>query len=454
MTEIDVYLSENRDRFEEELKELLRIPSVSTESRFAGEVRRCAEWLAGHLSSAGLETVEVIQTDGHPVVYAEHRAHVECPTVLIYGHYDVQPADPEDLWTTPAFEPDVRDGRVYARGSEDDKGQVHMHVKALEAKLRSAAGLSVNVKLVIEGEEEIGSEHLEKFLRNHRKRLSCDAVMISDTTMLEPDLPAITAGLRGLAYMEISVRGPNRDLHSGSYGGAVRNPASALASIIAGLEDEYGRVAVPGFYDRVEEMTGEERASLRAIPFDESAFRRDLGVKTMAGEAGYETLERLWYRPTLDVNGMISGFTGEGAKTVLPGEAKAKVSMRLVPDQDPEEIRAAFTKHVLSLAPEGVEVQVQYHHGATPWRADPHGAVFEAVSAALEETFGRKPLLIREGGSIPIVPLFESILQAPVILVGFGLPGANPHGPDEWLDLDVYHKGISALAGMWGKLGS
>jgi acetylornithine deacetylase/succinyl-diaminopimelate desuccinylase-like protein len=346
------------------------------------------------------------------VVYAEHKAHVECPTVLIYGHYDVQPADPEDLWTTPAFEPDVRDGRVYARGSEDDKGQVHMHVKALEAKLRSSAGLPVNVKLVIEGEEEIGSEHLEIFLQNHRKRLSCDAVMISDTTMLEPDLPAITAGLRGLAYMEISVRGPNRDLHSGSYGGAVRNPANALATIIA-----------PGFYDRVNEMTGEERASLRAIPFDESAFRRDLGVKTMAGEAGYDTLERLWYRPTLDVNGMISGFTGEGAKTVLPGEAKAKVSMRLVPDQDPEEIRAAFTKHVLSLAPDGVEVQVEYHHGATPWRADPHGAVFEAASAALEETFGRKPLLIREGGSIPIVPLFESILQAPVILVG--LPGCG-----------------------------
>jgi acetylornithine deacetylase/succinyl-diaminopimelate desuccinylase-like protein len=318
------------------------------------------------------------------VVYAEHRAHVECPTVLIYGHYDVQPADPEDLWTTPAFEPDVRDGRVYARGSEDDKGQVHMHIKALEARLRSSEGLPVNVKLVIEGEEEIGSEHLEKFLQNHRKRLSCDAVLISDTTMLEADLPAITAGLRGLAYMEITVRGPNRDLHSGSYGGAVRNPANALATIIAGLEDEYGRVAVPGFYDRVNEMTGEERASLRAIPFDESAFRRDLGVKTMAGEAGYDTLERLWYRPTLDVNGMISGFTGEGAKTVLPGEARAKVSMRLVPDQDPEEIQAAFTKHVRSLAPEGVEVRIEHHHGATPWRADPHGEVFEAASAHSE----------------------------------------------------------------------
>lgn len=452
MTENDAYLSEDRDRFEEELKEFLRIPSVSTDSRFASEILRCAEWLAGHLSEAGLETVEIIQTGGHPVVYAEHEAHVEFPTVLIYGHYDVQPADPEELWTTPAFEPDVRQGRMYARGSEDDKGQVHMHIKALEARLRSGAGLPVNVKLVIEGEEEIGGEHLEEFLRNHRKRLSCDAVLISDTTMLEPDLPAITAGLRGLAYMEITVKGPNRDLHSGSYGGAVRNPANALATIIAGLEDQYGRVTLPGFYDRVKEMTGEERASLRAIPFDESAFRRDLGVVTMAGEAGYETLARLWYRPTLDVNGMISGFTGEGAKTVLPAEARAKVSMRLVPDQNPEEIQAAFKKHVASLAPEGVVVEVEYLHGATPWRADPHGPVFEAASEALEEVFGKKPLLIREGGSIPIVPLFESILGAPVILVGFGLPGGNAHAPDEWLDLGVYHKGISALTAMWGKL--
>ena len=454
MNEIETFLSDNRDRFEQELKEFLRIPSVSTDARSASDVQRCAEWLAQHFSDAGLETVEVVEGRGHPVVYAEHKAHVEFPTVLIYGHYDVQPADPEELWTTPAFEPDVRDGRIYARGSEDDKGQVHMHVKALEARLNSAAGLGVNVKMVIEGEEEVGSEHLEEFLRSNQKRLSCDAVMISDTTMLEADVPAITAGLRGLVYTEVLVRGPNRDLHSGSYGGAVRNPANALATIIGGLVDPYGRVTVPGFYDDVREMTGEERSSLRAIPFENSEFRRDLGVGKLAGEAGYDTLERLWYRPTLDVNGMVSGFTGEGAKTVLPSEAKAKISMRLVPDQDPEVIQTAFKKHVESLAPEGVEVQVEYHHGATPWRADPHGPVFEAASSALEGAFGRKPLLIREGGSIPIVPLFESILKAPVILVGFGLPGANPHAPNEWLDLGVYHKGIAALSDMWGELAS
>lgn len=449
---IDAYLTENRKRFEDELKELLRIPSVSTDSTYAGEVKRCADWLAGHFTDAGLET-EVIGTDGHPVVFAEHRADVESPTVLIYGHYDVQPADPEHLWTSPPFEPEVRNGRVYARGSEDDKGQVHMHAKALEARLRSGVGVPVNVKMVIEGEEEIGSRNLESFLLENRKRLSCDAVMISDTTMLGPDLPAITAGLRGLAYMEVTVRGPNRDLHSGSYGGAVRNPANALATIIAGLKDEYGRVAVPGFYDRVKEMTGEERASLRAIPFEDDDFQRDLDLETLAGEAGYSTLERLWYRPTLDVNGMISGFTGEGAKTVLPSEARAKISMRLVPDQDPEEIEASFKKHVLSLAPAGVSVDVEHHHGAVPWRADPKGPVFEAASAALDEAFHRKPLLIREGGSIPIVPMMESLLDAPVILVGFGLPGANPHAPDEWLDLGVYHKGIAALVSMWGKLG-
>jgi acetylornithine deacetylase/succinyl-diaminopimelate desuccinylase-like protein len=450
---IDAYLNENRNRFEEELNELLRIPSVSTDSTYAGDVKRCADWLAGHLTEAGLETVEVIGTDGHPVVYAEHQAGVESPTVLIYGHYDVQPADPEHLWTSPPFEPEVRDGRVYARGSEDDKGQVHMHAKALEARLRSGAGVPVNVKMVIEGEEEIGSRHLEGFLQENRKRLSCDAVMISDTTMLGPDLPAITSGLRGLAYMEVSVSGPNRDLHSGSYGGAVQNPANALATIIAGLKDEYGRVAVPGFYDRVKEMTGEERASLKAIPFEDDDFQRDLNLETLAGEAGYSTLERLWYRPALDVNGVISGFTGEGAKTVLPSEARAKISMRLVPDQDPEEIQASFKKHVLSLAPDGVDVEVEYHHGAVPWRADPKGPVFEAASAALDEAFDRKPLLIREGGSIPIVPMFESLLDAPVILVGFGLPGANPHAPDEWLDLGVYHKGIAALVSMWGRLG-
>lgn len=452
MTEIDAYLSKNADRFEEELKELLSIPSVSTESRFAGDVQRCAEWVAADIERAGLETVEVIATDGHPVVYAEHQADVESPTVLIYGHYDVQPTDPDDLWTTPPFEPDVREGRLYARGSTDDKGQLHMHVRALEARLRTGSGVPANVKLVIEGEEEIGSRHLEGFLRENRRRLACDAVVISDTVMLAPELPAITVGLRGLAYAEVTVRGPNRDLHSGQYGGAVQNPANALAAIIAGLRDQYGRVTIPGFYDPVREMTGDERAQLREIPLDPADLKRDLGVPALVGEAGYSPVEQLWCRPTLDVNGMISGFTGEGAKTVLPAEARAKISMRLVPDQDFEEIQEAFRKHVLALAPEGVTVHVTAHHGAAPWRADPGGPVFDAASAALEEAFGHKPLLIREGGSIPLVPMFEKILDAPAVLIGFGLPGSNLHGPDEWLNLEVYHRGIAALASMWGRL--
>jgi len=446
------YLSENRDRFERELAEFLSIPSVSTESRYSRDLERCAKWLAGHIESAGVSTVEVIPTAGKPFVVAEHIVNPDLPTLLVYGHYDVQPVDPEELWDSPPFEATVRDGRVYARGSNDDKGQVHMHIKALEARLKTGLGMPVNVKLVIEGEEEIGSVHLESFLRENSQRLACDAVVISDTGMLGPDIPSIGIGLRGLAYLEIFVDGPSGDLHSGSYGGAVTNPAMALATILAALKDENGSVTVPGFYDRVREITPEQREATRALPFDEEEFRAETGSVSLNGEAGFSTLERLWYRPALDITGMISGFTGEGAKTVLPAQARAKVSMRLVPDQDPDEIAELFTKHVMSLAPEGVRVRVKALHGGQPWGANPDSPLFDAAAAALHKPFGREPVYVGEGGSIPIVPLFEEIFKGPVLLLGFAPPGGNAHAPNEWMDLSVYHKGIETIARLYDEV--
>lgn len=452
MSTLAKYLSDHGDAFEAELAEFLRIPSVSTETRYRKDVARCAEWLADRIERSGVETVEVIETAGNPFVVAEHVVNPDLPTLLVYGHYDVQPVDPEELWTSPPFEPTVRDGRLYARGTNDDKGQVHMHMKALEARLKTGVGMPVNVKFVFEGEEEIGSVHLEGFLREHAHRLACDAVIISDTGMLGLDVPSIGTGLRGIAYMEIFVEGPAGDLHSGSYGGAVVNPALALAGILARLKDADGRVTVPGFYDRVREMTEEQREAVRGLPFTDDEFREETGVPSLGGEAGFTTLERLWYRPALDVNGMISGFTGEGAKTVLPASARAKVSMRLVPDQDPDEIAELFTKHIQSLAPAGVRVRVKAHHGGRPWAADPASPVFEAAAAALEASFGRKPVYVREGGSIPIVPLFEEIFRGPVLLLGFAPPGGNAHAPNEWMDLSVYHKGIETIARLYDEI--
>ncbi len=453
MEPIERYVDENVDRFREELEAFLRIPSISTETRYASEVRRCADWLENAIEAAGIARAEVVPTDGHPIVLAEHRAGADAPTVLVYGHYDVQPVDPEHLWTSPPFEPTVRDGRLYARGATDDKGQLHMHVKALEARFGSGRGVPVNVKLLFEGEEEVGSRHLEGFLEANRERLACDLVLISDTTMFAPDLPCITVGLRGIVYCEVVFRGPERDLHSGSYGGAVVNPANALASVIARLHDERGRVTVPGFYDRVREVPEEERQELARLPFRESAFRAEVGAPELGGEEGFTTLERLWYRPTLDVNGLLSGFTGEGAKTVLPASAMAKISMRLVPDQDPEEIAEAFERHVRALAPAGVEVEVARFHGGRPWAAPAGGEHLEVIKASLARAFGNEPVLIREGGSIPIIPMFEEMFGAPVVLIGFGLPGSNPHAPDEWLDLSVYGRGIKALGDLYGRLG-
>jgi acetylornithine deacetylase/succinyl-diaminopimelate desuccinylase-like protein len=446
------YLRENREAFERELDEFLRISSVSTETRYASDVATCADWLAERIRAIGVQSVEVIPTDGNPIVVAEHIVEPSLPTLLVYGHYDVQPVDPEELWDSPPFEPTVRDGRLYARGANDDKGQVHMHVKALESRLRTDVGLPVNVKLVIEGEEEIGSEHLEEFLRDHADRLACDAVVISDTGMLGDDIPSIGTGLRGITYMEIFAEGPSGDLHSGSYGGAVVNPALALANILSSLLDEDHRVTIPGFYDRVRPMTEEEKAQVRALPFDEEDFRKETGAPALDGEEGYSTLERIWYRPSLDVNGMISGFTGDGAKTVLPAKASAKVSMRLVADQDPHEIAALFKKYVESLAPNGIRIRVEERHGGRPWAANPESPLFEAASAALETSFGREPVYIREGGSIPIVPLFEEIFDGPVLLLGFAPPGGNAHAPNEWLAVESYHRGIETIARLYDEV--
>ena len=453
MPELPEYIDGEIDRFQEELEAFLRIPSISTTPRHADDVEACAGWLAAHVEAAGIDEVEVVETDGHPIVVAEHRVSDDAPTLLVYGHYDVQPTEPDELWTSPPFEPSVRDGRLYARGAADDKGQVHMHLKALETRLATGAGLPVNVKLVLEGEEEVGSEHLGAFLRGNADRLACDAILISDTAMFAPDLPCVTTGLRGIAYMEMVVRGPATDLHSGSYGGAVVNPANALAGILAALRDGDGRVTIPGFYDAVRPITDEERADLARLPMDEETVRAGVGAPALGGEDGYSMLERLWFRPTLDVNGLLSGWTGEGSKTVLPSHAMAKVSMRLVPDQDPETIEDAFERHVKALAPEGVTVEIERFHHGTPWVADTDHPIFDAAREALEAGFGTAPAFIREGGSIPIIPMFERTFRAPALLVGFALPGCNAHAPNEWIDLGVYRNGIEALANLYGAIG-
>ena len=445
------YLQQNREQSLAELNELLRIPSISAKSEHKGDTAAAAEWLATRMRAIGL-TVDVVPTAGHPVVLGEWRGAEGAPTLLVYGHYDVQPPEPLDEWLSSPFEPTVRDGKLFARGSVDDKGQVYLHLKAVEAHLATNGALPVNVVFVLEGEEEVGSPHLAEFLAANADRLRCDAVMISDTTMFAPGLPSITIGLRGLAYMEVRVQGPSTDLHSGVYGGAVVNPANALAKIISRLHDERGRVTVPGFYDRVKEIDERERTTIAGLPFEEEGLRKEVGAPKLGGEEGYGPLERVWVRPTLDVNGLLSGYTGEGAKTVLPAKAMAKVSMRLVPDQDYHQVERAFIDYVKSLAPEGVTVEVEALHGGQPWFAEPSGPVFEAARRALARAYGRDPVTIREGGSIPIVKAFEDTLGAPVVLIGFGLPGENAHAPNEWMSVDNFHRGAEAIAMLYDEL--
>jgi acetylornithine deacetylase/succinyl-diaminopimelate desuccinylase-like protein len=399
-----------------------------------------------------LQNVKLIATPGNPVVYGDWLGAADAPTILFYGHYDVQPVDPLDLWESPPFEPTIRDGRIYARGSVDDKGQLFLHVKALEAHLAVRGKLPVNVILIAEGEEEVGSENLEQFIAANTKRLAADAVVISDSSMFAPGQPSILSSLRGLAYFQIDVTGPTVDLHSGSYGGAVVNPATALARIIATFHDEHGHVAIPGFYDAVRDWGDDARAAIRQLPFDEPGFQHETGAPALGGERGYSTLERIWTRPTCEVNGLLSGYTGEGAKTVLPSKAMAKVSCRLVPDQSPAEVGRLMETHIRQVAPKGVTVVVQELHGGRPWRAELAGPVFDAARRALGAAFGREPVIVGEGGSIPVVGDFQRILGTPVLLMGFGLPGENAHAPNEWMSDENFVVGAKAVAAFWDEL--
>jgi acetylornithine deacetylase/succinyl-diaminopimelate desuccinylase-like protein len=451
MTDVQPYIDQNMPRFKEELLEFLRIPSVSARTEHAPDTQRAAEWLAGRMRELGGQ-VSVEPTAGHPIVVGEWRdAGPAAPTLLIYGHYDVQPAEPLDLWETPAFEPDVRDGRIYARGSVDDKGQLYVHLKAIEAHMKTNGRLPINVIFLVEGEEEVGSANLLPFVNAHRDRLAADYVVISDSGMIGPGRPTIGASLRGLAYFQIDVQGPVGDLHSGSYGGGILNPATALAHIIASFHDENWGVAIPGFHDDVN-VPEEFRAQLGDIPFDEQEFLARTGSPELIGERGYRTIERIWVRPTVEVNGLLSGYTGEGSKTVLPARAMAKVSCRLVPDQDPARIQQVFTEHVRRVAPKGVTVSVQVMHGGHPWRARIGGPLYEAAARALQKAFGRDPVYSGEGGSIPIVPEFERVLGAPVLLMGLGLPGENAHAPNEWMSVENFEKGTAASAELLAQL--
>ena len=446
------YINVHRDRYVDELKQYLAIPSVSALPEHSADVRRAAEWTADALRTAGMDNVRLIDTPGNPVVYGDWLNAPGKPTILFYGHYDVQPVDPVNLWTSPPFEATVRDGEIYARGAADDKGQVFMHIKAIEAHLKQGGGLPVNIKFFIEGEEEVGSVHLDDFVRDHKDDLKADVVVISDTTMFDRGVPSICYSLRGLAYFQIDVRGSKSDLHSGVFGGAVANPAIVLAQILAQMKDRGGRIKIPGFYDDVRPLSDEERAEWKKLPFNETRYRKDLGAPKLFGESGYTTLERVWARPTLDVNGLYSGFTGEGAKTVLPATAMAKVSMRLVPNQDPQKIGDLFEDYVRKIAPKTVEVKVTRMHGGRPWMTEFDNKFVRAAGRAIEQGFGKSPVFVREGGSIPVVATFERELRIPTVLFGVGLPDENAHAPDEKLDLGNFHNGIIASAYLYQEI--
>ncbi len=432
----------NHDRYLAELNELLAIPSVSSQAEHAGDMRTAATWLSNHMRSIGLEHIEVMETGGHPLVYADWLHAPGKPTILIYGHYDVQPEEPVDLWTTPPFVGTIRDGRLYARGAADDKGQVFIHLKAIELLMKETGALPLNVKCIIEGEEEIGSEHLDAFVATHKDLLSADLVVISDSGMFAKGVPSVTYGLRGLSYMEIEVTGAKSDLHSGSFGGSIHNPIQALTEIVASLHDKNGRITVKGMYDDVRPLSKAERAAFKKLPWNDRKYAKGLGVKALYGEKGFTTLERLWARPTLECNGIWGGYTGQGAKTVLPAKAFAKISMRLVPDQESAKIAKLFEKHIRRIAPKTVTVDVRFLHGGEPAITPIESPGVRAAISALEKGFGKKPLYQREGGSIPIVVQFKKLLGIDTVLLGFGLPDENAHAPNEFIDLGNFFGGI------------
>jgi acetylornithine deacetylase/succinyl-diaminopimelate desuccinylase-like protein len=446
------FINVNRDRYLEELKALLAIPSISALPEHADDVRRCAEWCADEMRRIGMQNVRLIDTPGNPVVYGDWLGAPGAPTVLFYGHYDVQPVDPIELWESPPFTATIRDGEIYARGSADDKGQVFMHFKAIEAHMKKAGRLPVNMKIILEGEEEVGSVNLDDFIKAHKAELRADVVVISDSPMFARGVPSICYGLRGLVYFQIDLRGSSTDLHSGSFGGAVANPAMVLAQILAQMKDRGGRIKIPGFYDDVVPLQEEERNAWASLPFNEKKYKQDFGIPKIYGESDYTTLERTWARPTFEVNGLLSGFTGEGAKTVLPAVAMAKVSMRLVPNQDPDKIAKQFEEYVKRTAPKTVELTVRRMHGGKPWMTSYDNPYVQAAGRAIEKGFGLPPVFTREGGSIPVVSTFQEELGLPSVLFGVGLPDENAHAPNEKLDVANFHNGIIASAILYDEI--
>ena len=438
------YISNNQDRFLEELLALLRIPSISANSDHKQDMQTCAEAVKDSLLASGADKAVIYETPGHPIVYGEKITNPAWPTVLVYGHYDVQPADPLELWHSAPFEPSIRDGKIFARGACDDKGQFYMHVKALEVMVKNNL-LKTNIKFCIEGEEEIGSPNLAKFVESNKELLKCDVILISDTAMISMDTPSIDTGVRGLSYIEVEVTGPNRDLHSGVYGGAVANPATVLAKMIASCHDEHNHITIPGFYDDVLEASSAERALLGNAPFDEKAYTEDLGIQAVYGEKGYSTNERTGIRPTLEVNGIWGGYTGEGSKTVLPSKATAKISARLVPNQSSAKITAILLDYFKSIAPAGVTVKATEHHGGEPYLTPIDSKAYQAAAKAIEKSFGKIPVPVRGGGSIPICSLFEKELGVKIVFMGFGLDSDNLHSPNEKYDLVNFYKGIETI---------
>jgi acetylornithine deacetylase/succinyl-diaminopimelate desuccinylase-like protein len=442
----------NRDRYLDELKAFLAIPSISALPQHAADVKRCADWCADEMRRIGLQNVRLIDTPGNPVVYGDWLGAPGAPTILFYGHYDVQPVDPLELWESPPFTATIRDGEIYARGSADDKGQVFMHFKAIEAHLKQNGKLPVNMKIILEGEEEVGSVNLDNFIRDHKSDLGADVVVISDSPMFARGIPSICYGLRGLVYFQIDLRGSSTDLHSGSFGGAVANPAFVLSQMLSQMKDRGGRIKIPGFYDDVVPLQEEERKAWASLPFNEKKFKKDFGIPKVTGETGYTTLERTWARPTFEINGLLSGFTGEGAKTVLPAVAMAKVSMRLVPNQHPDKIAELFEAHVTDIAPGTVQLKITRMHGGKPWMTSYDNPFVQAAGRAIEKGFGRKPVFTREGGSIPVVSTFQEELGLPSVLFGVGLPDENAHAPNEKLDVANFHGGIISSAILYEEI--